>query len=133
MTEGLQCIEWFYRLASKGASLRSSDLCDYEVRRELVRINSTSIEILDELRDYIEFETVTPIVLQVAAQIWAERRGVGQPNTALENIDIDCILAAHWTVLKRQSPGRQVIIATKNIQDFQQMADCAPWQDIHYP
>ena len=34
-TEVYQCTEWFYRLLARGAFLTSSDLWDYEVRREV--------------------------------------------------------------------------------------------------
>lgn len=131
--ETAQCQDWFYRLYAKAVSFRTSEICDYELRRELLRIKSPSLDALNQLRELIDFETLTPEVLQTAAQIWAEARGVGQPNVIPENIDIDCILAAHWFHLKQQQPGRQVIIATQNIQDFQRVTDCAPWQAISYP
>ncbi|MCA2715011.1 MAG: hypothetical protein IM456_05855 [Microcystis sp. M079S1] len=36
------------------------------------------------------------------------------------------------TLLKEKYPSRRVIIASKNIKDFQNITDCALWQDIHY-
>ena len=127
-----QCTKWFERLLSKGAYIIVSDIWDYEVRREFIRIKSKSVQELDNLRDLIEFKPVTFAVLEKAAELWAEARYLSQSNKIQENIDVDCILAAQWCVLKEQSPGRQVIIATKNIKDFQRVTDCDVWQNITY-
>ena len=109
---------------SKGVYIIASDICDYEVRREFIRIKSKSVQELDNLRDLIEFKPVTFVVLEKAAELWAEARYLSQSNKIKENIDVDCIVAAQWCVLKEQFPGRQVIIATKNIKDFQRVTDC---------
>ncbi len=130
--ESYHCTEWFYRLLSKGAYVTSSDLCDYEIRRELIRIKSKSVQELDKLRDLIDFHQVTFAVLEKAAELWAEARDMSQSNKVKENIDIDCILAAQWCLLKEEYPARQVIIATKNIKDFQRVTECSIWQEITY-
>ena len=83
-----------------------------------IQLKSKSIQELDQLRDLIEFQKVTFAVLEKAAELWAETRAMSQSNKIKENIDVDCILAAQWCLLKEQYPGRQVIIATKNIKDF---------------
>lgn len=127
-----RCTEWLYRLLSKGAGVISSDICDYEIRRELIRINSKSVQELDKLRDLIEFQEVTLAVLEKAAEIWAEARSMSQSNKNKDNIDVDCILAAQWCLLKEEYPARQVIIATKNIKDFQRVTECSIWQNITY-
>ena len=131
-TEIYQCTEWFYRLLSKGARIIVSDICDYELRRELIGIKSKSVQELDRLRDLIEFQPVTFAVLEKAAELWAEARYLSQSNKIKDNIDVDCILAAQWCLLKEQNPGRKVIIATKNIKDFQRVTDCEVWQNITY-
>ena len=70
------------------------------VRRELIRIKSKSVPKLDRLRDLIEFQPVTFAVLEKAAELWAEARYLSQYNKIKENIDVDCILAAQWCLLK---------------------------------
>jgi predicted nucleic acid-binding protein len=132
LRENKQCREWLYQLLSKGAYVIASDICDYELRRELIRIKSKSVPKLDRLRDLIEFKPVTFAVLEKAAELWAEARYLSQSNKIKENIDVDCILAAQWCLLKEQSPGREVIIATKNIKDFERVTDCEVWQNITY-
>lgn len=129
-TEIYQCTKWFYSLLSKGVYIIASDICDYELRRELIRIKSKSIQELDELRDLIEFQEVTFALLEKAAELWAEARAMSQSNKIKDNIDVDCILAAQWYLLKEQYPGRKVIIATKNIKDFQRVTDCDIWENI---
>ena len=129
-TEIYRCTEWFERLLSKGVYIIASDICDYELRRELIRIKSKSIQELEKLRELIEFQEVTFAVLEKAAELWAEARAMSQSNKIKENIDVDCILTAQWCLLKEQYPGRQVIIATKNIKDFQRVTDCDIWQNI---
>lgn len=132
LTEIYQCTEWFYRLLSKGAYVTVSDICDYEIRREFIRIKSRSIYELDELRKIIEFQKVTFALLKKAAEIWADARAVNQPNKVKENIDIDCTVAAQWFLLQEEYPGRRVVVATKNIKDFQRIIECSIWQDIFY-
>ena len=127
-----QCTQWFERLLSKGASIIISDICDYEVRREFILIKSKSVQELDKLRDLIKFEKVTFALLEKAAELWAEARYLSQSNKIKENIDVDCILAAQGCLLKEQHPGREVIIATKNIKDFERVTDCEVWQKITY-
>jgi hypothetical protein len=68
-TEIYQCTEWFYSLLSKGVYIIASDICDYELRREFIRIKSKSIQELDRLRDLIEFKPVTFAVLEKAAEL----------------------------------------------------------------
>ena len=97
-----------------------------------MRIKSKSVQELDKLRNVIEFQKFSFILLQKAADLWAELRATGQPNKVKENIDIDCILSAQWSLLKEKYPSRRVIIASKNIKDFQNITDCSLWEDIHY-
>jgi len=130
LTEVYQCTEWFYRLLSKGVRMMTSDICDYEIRREFILIKSQSVEELDQLRDLIEFEKLDIAVLKKAAELWAEARALGKPNKNRENIDVDVILAAHWCILKKRFPGRQVVLATKNTDDFENITVCANWVEI---
>ncbi|WP_212567829.1 hypothetical protein RVR34_07155 [Microcystis aeruginosa FBCC-A68] len=48
------------------------------------------------------------------------------------SVSQDCILSAQWSLLKEKYPSRRVIIASKNIKDFQNITDCSLWEDIHY-
>lgn len=131
-TEIYRCTEWLYRLLSRGVRVVIPDICDYEVRRELIRIDSSSIEHLNSLRELLDCREVTFDILEHAAKLWAESRKISQPNTVQENIDVDCIISAYCHILEQENPGREVILATKNIKDFQRTTKCAHWQDITY-
>ncbi|NER04048.1 MAG: type II toxin-antitoxin system VapC family toxin, partial [Okeania sp. SIO3C4] len=39
-SEVFQCNEWFYGLLAKSVAVATSEISDYEVRRELIRIKS---------------------------------------------------------------------------------------------
>lgn len=128
--ESYQCRDWFYKLLARGAIVVVPLICDYEVRRELLLIESKSIEILDKLKKEIDFLPVDELVLVKAAELWAEARAMSQPNRNRENIDADIIIAAQWSLLQEGCPGRRVVIATKNVQDFSRITDCDHWKNI---
>jgi hypothetical protein len=114
--EAVQCVNWLYKLLSTGVRVVTSDLCDYEIRRGLILAQKTSsggngLRLLDEYRQLFEFLPVTANVLAEAASLWALARFTGNPNAPEKNIDIDIILCGQWNVLKRQQPGRHIIIA----------------------
>jgi hypothetical protein len=111
-----QCTEWLYSLLSKSVYVVASEISDYEVRRELIRIKSEGVILLDNLRDVIEFLPLTKEVMQKAAEFWAEARQSHIPTADAQNIDADMIISAQWSLLSKESPGRTVLIATTNIR-----------------
>ena len=59
--EAANCEQWLLGLLSKGVSVLTSDICDYEVRRNLIlesfrKPNTNSVTSLDELKDLITKE-----------------------------------------------------------------------------
>ncbi|MEM8640952.1 MAG: hypothetical protein AAGG51_19375 [Cyanobacteria bacterium P01_G01_bin.54] len=129
-TEVYYCTEWFYKLLAKTYRIIIPDICDYELRCELLRIGSQGVEKLNALRAVLDCHAVTFDVLDKAAEIWSESRAMSQPNTVRENIDVDCIVAAYCYILQQNHPGQRIVLATKNIKDFQRTTECAIWQDI---
>lgn len=71
-----QCTEWFYSLLSKGVFILASEISDYEVRRELIRIKSEGIKRLNDFRDteLIDFLPLDTNIMQKAAYFWADAR-----------------------------------------------------------
>lgn len=54
--EVLDCQEWFYRLLSRGVLFVSSAICEYEVKRELIRRNKLKeLNNLSELKQWYKF------------------------------------------------------------------------------
>jgi hypothetical protein len=97
----LACEDWLYGLLAKGVYVVSSDICDYEVRRNLVlesiRFDKQlqPLASLDELHEFIEFLPVTSKVLIAASDVWAKSRLQGQAMSNAISIDVDSIICAH--------------------------------------
>ncbi|MEQ8971131.1 MAG: type II toxin-antitoxin system VapC family toxin [Coleofasciculus sp. C1-SOL-03] len=113
-----QCTEWFYSLLSKGVFILASEISDYEVRRELIRIKSEGIKRLNDFRDteLIDFLPLDTNIMQKAAYFWADARQNHIPTSDDKNIDADMIISAQWSILSEAYPGQAVYIATKNIR-----------------
>ncbi|MBE9129735.1 MULTISPECIES: type II toxin-antitoxin system VapC family toxin [unclassified Coleofasciculus] len=127
-----QCTEWLYSLLSKSVYVVTSEISDYEVRRELIRIKSDGIGLLDNLRDVIDFLPLTKEVMKKAAEFWADARQNHIPTADDKNIDADMIISAQWSLLSEKYPGRTVLIATKNIRHLKLFAqeNAQDWMNI---
>jgi hypothetical protein len=132
----IACENWLYSLLAKSVYVVSSDICDYEVRRNLVletmrfERRSHSLTALDELHEFVEFISVSPQVLGKAADIWARSRLQGQPMSNLTGIDVDAIVCAHWQLLRDEFPSRYVVVATTNVRHLSLFTEAFEWQDI---
>lgn len=72
-----------------------SEICDYELRRELLRIGaSRSIDRLDELARELRYLPVTTATWRAAALFWAAARRAGRPGSNNAGLDGDVLLAA---------------------------------------
>jgi len=126
------CQEWFYRLMARSAQFAMSEICDYEVRRELIRRNQTaSIKELDELRPKVTILPITQQVLLKAAQLWATARQNHNPTSDDENIDIDMILSAQYLLLKADFPGQNIVVATTNTKHLRLFTTAEEWENIN--
>ncbi len=127
-----QCREWFYYLLSKGVYVVTSEISDYEVRREFIRIKSDGLVILDDLRNRIDFLPLTTQVMKKAAEFWADVRQNHVRTADDKNIDADMIISAQWSILSDDFPGRAVLIATKNMRHLKIFAkdNAQEWMNI---
>jgi hypothetical protein len=132
----IACEDWLYGLFAKGVYVVSSDICDYEVRRNLVLESMRSekrlqpLTSLDELHDFIDFLPVTSNVLVAASDIWATSRLQGQAMSNGASIDVDAIICAHWELLKEEFPSRYVVVATTNVRHLSRFTEAFEWQSI---
>lgn len=131
----IECQNWLFSLLSKGIYVVSSDICDYEVRRNLLlesqrKPGINSVNQLDELKELIDFLPVETEVLYTAAQIWAKARIQGQQTTNDYSLDADMIISAHWQLLSNQYPGRYVAIATTNVKHLSIFTEALNWESI---
>jgi hypothetical protein len=131
-----QCINWFYSLLAKGVYLCTSQISDYEVRREFIRINSKGLEDLDNFKQerIIDFLPLTTEVMEKAAQIWAKVRNINLPTADNKNIDADMIILAQWCLLKEENPGQEIFIATTNVKHLKIIAgdNAQEWENIRF-
>jgi len=96
------CHRWTKEMARLGATIYIPEICDYELRRELLRTGlSRSVHRLNELRTEYKYECITTELMLRAAQA---------------NILIDA--------------GINVVIATENATHLSRFAPAARGQDI---
>jgi hypothetical protein len=125
-----------YGLLAKGVYVVSSDICDYEVRRNLVLESMRfaqqlqPLTFLDELHEFIEFLPVTSKVLTAASDVWAKSRLQGQAMSNAISIDVDSIICAHWELLKEEAPSRYVVVATTNVRHLSRFTEAFEWESI---
>lgn len=132
----IACEDWLYGLFAKGVYVVSSDICDYEVRRNLVLESMRSekrlqpLTSLDELHDFIDFLPVTSKILISASDVWAKSRLQGQAMSNGASIDVDAIICAHWELLKEEFPSRYVVVATTNVRHLSRFTEAFEWESI---
>ena len=120
---------WLARLVSAGVVVAVPEISDYEVRRELVRINSTTgIARLDALAGTARYVPLTTAALRRAAQLWADMRTLGLPTADPAALDGDVILAAQAELL--QAEGHDTIVATTNLKHLDRLTTAELWNKI---
>ena len=131
--EVIDCQNWFYYLLSRSALIVTSAICNYEVKRELVRRNNVGeINNLNQLKKLIDYLPVDEPTLDLAAELWAEARNQGIPTADNLSLDADVIICAQYQLLTRKYPGRYVVIATTNVKHLSRFAEAQEWQNIEF-
>ena len=110
--EVIDCQNWFYYLLSRSALVVTSAICNYEVKRELIRRKNTQeVNNLNQLKSLIYSLNVDEQTLELAAELWAEARNKGLPTADDLSLDADVIICAQYQLLVEKSPGRYVVIS----------------------
>ena len=135
--EAANCEQWLLGLLSRGVSVLTSDICDYEVRRSLIleslrKPNINSVASLDELQKLIAFLPIDNEVMRNAASLWAEARIQGVPTADDKSLDADIIICAQFKLLKQEYPGRYIVIATTNVKHLSRFTEAKEWQEIEF-
>jgi predicted nucleic acid-binding protein len=114
---------WFARVAAAHEMLLS-EVADYELRRELLRIDSRrSLGRLDELTREIRYIPVTTATWRAAARLWAVQRRGGRVTAAEGGLDGDVLIAA-------QALAEDAVIVTPNARHFDSMVRALTWQEV---
>lgn len=130
--EPLECKKWLESVLRLGLIVHVPEIADYELRRELVRINSaTSITRLDALKTSLIYTPITTQAMLKAAELWANVRNSGTATADDKALDGDVILAAQSHMLP--NAGDQVIVATTNVGHLGLLTDARRWHDIPTP
>lgn len=123
------CNLWLRGQIEIGKLVVIPGICDYELRRELIRINSvSSIKKLEALNNSLRFAPLTTVVMNQAALLWARARKMGKPTAADSALDGDMILSAQAVLLEKQ--GHNVVIATTNVKHLNLFCTALLWHDI---
>lgn len=108
---------WFRRAVAEHEFLLS-EFADYELRRELLRINSRhSLRRLDELTRELRYVPVTTATWRATARLWAEQRLAGRPTG--DGLDGDLLLAV-------QAREELAAVVTLNEKHFAGLVDVLP-------
>jgi predicted nucleic acid-binding protein len=127
--EAKQCKDWMDRLNMSGDVLAIPEICDYELRRELIRMNRIrSLQRLDRFSDLTTYIPLTTRMMRLAAEFWAQARSGGYPTGRDTALDADVILAAQVT--EASESGFSTVIATTNVAHLSHFIDARRWQDI---
>ena len=106
---------WLAQELTAGATIYISEVADYEVRRELVRLvragqlPASRLNRLDQLAAICTYLSVSTAMWKGAAELWAEARRQGVPTASPAALDADVLVAAqalevHATVVTN-NPG----------------------------
>ena len=121
------CNLWQDRLQAQGVHIVLPEIVDYEVRRELSRLNAVaSIMRLDRLAVIFEYVPITSDAMRLAALLWGQSRQQGQPTADPKELDGDVILAAQTILLD----AADAVVATTNVGHLSRFVAAQRWQDI---
>lgn len=105
------------------------EICDYEVRRELIRAKKDlGLAGLDRLVSSCFYVGLSTQTMRLAAALWAEARQRGRPTASPDSLDADVILAA--SARRLQGPHHTVIVATDNARHLGLFVHARPWSEI---
>ena len=121
--------KWFKSVLKAKIEVCVPEICDYELRRELIRIDSTdSLSKLDALNMALGYLPIDTAVMRLAAQFWAKLRAEGpRPGNDL-GIDGDVILAAQTKQL--EDSGFKPVIATDNVRHLTKLTTAKSWKNL---
>lgn len=127
--ENLECNTWLRRVLRAGHSVFVPEICDYELRRELIRAEKhEGLKRLDGLVGALEYLPLSTPVMRRAARLWAKARKDGKPTAPMEALDADVILAAQ--TLSLDASDGSAVVATTNPGHLGLFVDARSWRAI---
>ena len=120
---------WLSGLEHRGRRVVIPEVCDYELRREMLRNRSESLLRLEELEQRFDYLPITTPAMRLASELWARLRQQGRPTAADASLDADCVLAAQALVVAA-SENRGVVVATTNVGHLSRLVDARTWREV---
>lgn len=122
----IACRRWLAALLAGGRRVILPEISDYEVRRELIRINSLGgLKLLDQSAVKLEYLPLNTAAMRLAADLWAQARHLGTPTAPDPALDGNVILAAQALIL-----GVPVVVATTNVSHLARFIPAELWSNI---
>jgi hypothetical protein len=125
------CRAWLVNHIQNGAIVLVPEIADYEVRRELIRIKSTSaIKRLNAFNNAVQgrYLAITTNAMRQAADFWAQSRQQGLPTADPKELDGDVIVAAQ--VITSGSPITDIVVATTNPVHLKRFVPADLWTHL---
>jgi predicted nucleic acid-binding protein len=120
---------WVQHALHASYSIVVPEIADYEVRRELLRINAVaSLRRLDDLKSATLYLPLSTSTMLRAASLWAQLRNAGIPTAVDTALDGDVLLAAQAMLLAEN--GYTTVIATTNVKHINRLVPAQLWHEI---
>ena len=117
---------WLIQQLTAGATVYLSEVADYELRRELIRLvranqmPASRINRLNQLASLFTFLPVSTSMWKRAAEMWADARKHGKPTADPAALDADVLIAA-------QAVEVQATVVTSNPGHLAQWVTIQTW------
>jgi predicted nucleic acid-binding protein len=120
---------WLRRITEAGHSVFIPEIADYELRRELIRMQrDEGIRRLNDLKAAAGYFRISTEAMLAAAELWAQARRGGCPTAHEKALDGDVILVAQAREV--EAAGFEVVIATTNAGQLARFIDARLWRDL---
>jgi predicted nucleic acid-binding protein len=125
-----QAAKWLRDLLTAGVAVRVPEICDYELRRELLRAGKArSVAVLDRYKATLGYLPLTTDAMLRAAAFWSTARREGKPTAPDLALDADAILAGQAATLAAGAED-DVVVATTNVGHLSRFVPAEEWQTI---
>lgn len=129
--KALECALWLkVLLLNENVNVIIPEISDYEVRRSLLKIESTkSIRKLDKLNSALSYLPINTPAMRKVAEFWAEARKQGKQTADNLALDGDMVLVGQVNQLQ-EIQNDDVIVATTNVRHIELFAEARNWVEI---
>lgn len=131
VSNNAQAARWLRDLLTASVDVRMPEICDYELRRELLRAGKErSVTVLDRYKETLSYLPLTTDAMLRAATFWAAARRGGKPTAPDLALDADAILAGQAAALAASEEGADILVATTNVGHLSRFVPAREWQEI---